>query len=121
METASQEAITEGNEILILTCTAWSTSSIELRLTSGFDTVGLQSQLDSSKSELGDFKTGSVKIDSFRVDDSDLSNTRLVAELSTIAEFSKGKAHVNMTLVREPKNAWLLEKISFVPVVQSSE
>ncbi len=117
IDEAKAESVGSGNEILILACVTWQVSSVELRLSPTLEAKrsDLQAKFNRFKNELGSLESGEMALNTFRIDDSNLADAKLVAELSGVAKFLRGTATVTMTLVREPQNAWQLDSFDIAP------
>ena len=119
IESSRQSSVNAANEILILVAGSWSYEIAELRLApefaSGRSREQIQSEFDEYKNEFGTLVNGDPHYIEFHIDDDDLKDPIMIATFTSNSEFEKGKAKVDMTLIRRPKNPWQLAKLTVKP------
>jgi hypothetical protein len=109
LEQARKDAVTAGDEILILLAGSWDPTGVELRTAPGFNLD--EGKLAGWRERLGFLVSGEMKLTGFELDPK-----LLTARLGCTATFDKGTGKVAMTLTREPKNSWMLAEFDVTPL-----
>ena len=109
-----EEAQTAANEIAILVASRWRYESFELRTSPQFERD--DERLAAWEEQFGSLTSVAMAVESLTIDDSNADVPVLTVQAAGDAFFDKGAGRIEMTLTREPRNSWLLERIDVKPL-----